>query len=258
MSKAKPKVKPVLTPNEERALQPVLLDVPAAQFVANLEAKGEYTGERLRVQRPEVYERVMLLLSQGHGSQYIQDITGVSKNTVKAVRRTEGDTIDLVRARIAERNFDFADLATEAATLVLSEIMESRARRGALSVKDVQALQVAAGIATQNGQLLTGKPTVNIGVEVFSQPSPDLEAQIEAHIAGLKSAGTHSEGEKMAQKEGALLGDGTGDGPDAMPGAGYGAEAEAEANGSAATGLRIVDVDAISAKDDKESPAATT
>jgi len=33
--------------------QPLLLDVPAAAFVATLEANGNYTAERLRVQRPD-------------------------------------------------------------------------------------------------------------------------------------------------------------------------------------------------------------
>lgn len=200
MGKRKAATKTLLTPDEERRLQPALLDVPAVDFVAKLEATGDYTGERLAVQRPEAYERVIMLLSQGHGSQYIQDQTGISKNTVKAVRKREGETIDLLKARIAERNFDLADLSFEAASLVLSEIMSSPARRSAMTVKDVQGLAITGGIAVQNGQLLTGKPTAHVGVELFSAPTPDFEAQIAAHIAGLKSAATHLVGEKTEQK----------------------------------------------------------
>ena len=178
------------------AAQLDLLNVPAAQFVAKLEAAGNYTGERLKAQKPEVYDRVLMLLSQGHGSQYIQDQTGVSKNTVKAVRKAEGETIDLVKTRLAEQSFDFAEQAHEAAATILTEIMSSQARRSVLTVKDVQALQTAASAAVTNGQLLTGKPTANVSVAVFSQPSEDLNAQITAHIAGLKSAATHSAAEK--------------------------------------------------------------
>lgn len=198
--------------------QPLLLNVPAADAVAKLEATGEYTGERLKAQRPEVYQTVLLLLGQGHGAQYIQDKTGVSKNTVKAVRRAEGETIDLVKNRIAERNFDLAELSFEAASLVMSEILASPARRSVLTVKDVQALAITGGIAVTNGQLLTGKPTANVSVEIFSTPSEDLNAQLAAHIAGLKDARTHLQPEKNAAKEGAAAAD-AGDLDPGRPGA---------------------------------------
>lgn len=185
--------------------QPLLLNVPAADVVTKLEAAGEYTGERLKTQRPEVYQQVLLLLGQGHGAQFIQDKTGVSKNTVKAVRRAEGQTIDLLKTRIAENNFEFAEQADEAASLILSEIMTSSARRSVLTVKDVQALKVAAGIAVTNGQLLTGKPTANVSVELFAAPTEDLNAQLAAHIASLKDAATHIAPEKNPAKGGADL-----------------------------------------------------
>jgi hypothetical protein len=196
-----------LTPDEERRLQPSLLDVPAVSFVANLEAKGEYTGDRLRAQRPEMYQRVVGLLAAGHGTQSIQDATGVSKNTVKAVRKAEGDTIDQLKARLAEGNFEFAAQADEAADIILSEIMSSKARRSALTVKDVQALKAAANLAVTNGQLLTGKPTSNVSVEVWGKPSEDLNRQLaELYVSQLQSA-THSSGEKPAARNGGALAD---------------------------------------------------
>lgn len=189
--------------------QPLLLDVPADLSV-KLEADGLHTAERLRSQRPDDYKLVVTLLGRGHGSQFIEDYfhkldKRMSKNTVKAVRRAEGETIDLLKARLAENNFEFAEQADEAASIILSEIMGSSARRSVLTVKDVQALKVASGIATQNGQLLTGKPTANVSVEVFSQPSADLNAQLAAHIASLKSAATHSLAEKNPAKDSADL-----------------------------------------------------
>lgn len=197
MSKPSPQsVRDVTLPQAQSQLD--LLAVPPADFVAKLEAKGDYTGERLKTQRPELYQRVIALLAQGHGSQYIQDQTGVSKNTVKAVRKNEGETIDIVKARLAENSFDLADQAQEASAIVINEIMSSQARRAVLTMKDAQALQAIASNAVTNGQLLTGKPTSNISVEVFAQPSEDLNAAIAAHIAGLKSAATHSAAEKNA------------------------------------------------------------
>jgi len=186
--------------------QPNLLDVPA-DFSPLLAAQGEYTADRLREQRPDDYQLVVTLLGRGHGPQFIEDYfhkleKRMSKNTVKAVRRAEGETIDRVKTRLAEHNFEFAEQADEAASIILGEIMNSSARRGVLTLRDVQSLKIAAGIAVQNGQLLTGKPTANVSVEVFSTPTEDLNAQIAAHIATLKSATTHSLVEKNRTKDG--------------------------------------------------------
>ena len=222
--------------------QPLLLDVPAAAFVATLEANGNYTAERLRVQRPDHYRLVIELLSRGHGAQFIEDYfhrleLKMSKNTVKAVRKSEGETIDLLKNKIAERNFEFAEQADEAADIILDEIMSSQARRSVLTVKDVQALKTAASSAITNGQLLTGKPTANVSVEVFSQPTEDLNAQIAAHIAGLKSAATHSAAEKNARPV-------------------------SESAGDLAAAPALIEIPAstspISRQDDKESPVPTT
>lgn len=222
----KPEAPAVSTPPEPTSLQPLLLDVPANDALTKLEATGDYTGERLKAQRPEVYQTVLMLLGQGHGAQFIQDKTGVSKNTVKAVRKAEGQTIDLLKQRIAENNFEFAEQADEAASLILSEIMTSRARRSVLTVKDVQALKVAAGIAVTNGQLLTGKPTANVSVDLFAAPSADLNAQLAAHIASLKDASTHLPPEKNAATNGAAL-----DSTAARPGAPLLIEIEADRDG---------------------------
>jgi hypothetical protein len=229
----------LLAPGDE--FQPELL--PGARlFVAKLESAGEYTGERLFQQRPAIYKQVVLMLSQGHGSQFIADTlrqTGVSlsKNTVKAVRKREGETIDLVRERLAEEQFEFAAQTDEAARIILTEIMSSAARRSVLTVRDVQSLKVASGIAITNGQLLTGKATVILGVDDFSKPTEDLNAQLAAHIAGLKDASTHLAGEKTAQKEG---------------GAG-----ETPTSPATADQVRIVDVPSVTAADG-QSPAQHT
>lgn len=186
------------------AVQPVLIDVPAAAFVATLDANGNYTAERLRSQRPDHYKLVIELLSRGHGAQFIEDYfhkleLRMSKNTVKAVRKAEGETIDLLKARIAERNFEFAEQADEAATIILDEIMSSQARRSVLTVKDVQALKAASAGAITSGQLLTGKPTANVNVSDFSTPSEDLNKQLaDLYVSQLKSAATHSGAEKNA------------------------------------------------------------
>jgi len=246
-------------PAPEQPMQPVLIDVPAVSFVATLEADGQYTAERLKAQRPDDYDIIVTLLGRGHGAQFIEDWfhkreKRMSKNTVKAVRRLEGETIDLLKNRLAERNFEFAEQADEAAALILSEIMSSAARRSVQTVKDVQALKVAAGIAVQNGQLLTGKPTANVTVEVFSTPSEDLNRQLaELYVNQLHSAAapTHSGAEKNGAINGAVL-----EIESAVAGPATDAALAATTAALAATSPDLASP--ISAQDDKQSLVPTT
>ena len=63
-----------------------------------------------------------------------------------------------------------ADDYRAAAILLLDEIMADPNRRKKLTVRDVQSLEVASGIAMQNGQLLAGLPTGRIEIENLRQP----------------------------------------------------------------------------------------
>lgn len=177
--------------------QPNLLDVPAV-FQARLEADGIHTAERLKAQRPDHYQIVIDLLSRGHGAQFIEDYfhgqgLKMSKNTVKGVRRAEGETIDLLKTRLADAAFDIADQAQEAVGIIIAETMSNKLRREKLTIKDAQALQFIASTATTNGQLLTGKPTANVNVEVWAKPPHNFNAEIaeafRTHLVAEKNAG---------------------------------------------------------------------
>jgi hypothetical protein len=200
---------------------------PGALFLESLEFKtGEYTAERFEKNRPEDFKLVMYLLAKGHGPQFIEDWfraehKKLSKNTVKAVRKKMGETIDLLRERLAGEAFQAADDYREAALLILREIMASPARRGELTVRDVQSLEVASGIATQNAQLLSGQPTARVAIQDLRPPGHDDYNRM---IAGLPAANvievsTHSVVEMPGQKAAPGAADGeTAAGPSAGPG----------------------------------------
>ena len=145
--------------------------------------KGEFTGERLFLQKPEVYRGIVALLAHGWGTQKIADTLEVSKNTVKAVRAREGTTLDAVKARISAEAFDLGADALEAAKIIVEEVMSNPIKRRALSLKDAKDLAVVGGVALQNGQLLSGAPTSR--VEVTELPTPEHDA-FNAYLAGLK------------------------------------------------------------------------
>src|SRR5574343_91107 len=163
--------------SEQGFLIPPPPERPPAVLLEQLEGTtGEYTAERFRSQKPEEYRRVIFFLSQVHGVQWIEDWfrnthrerahelgeqpkPTVRKNTVKAIRRAEGESIDLLKERLAKEAFSAADDYREAAGLILSEIMADKYRRAELTIGDVQRLEIASGIATQNAQLLSGQPT---------------------------------------------------------------------------------------------------
>lgn len=162
--------------------QPDLLPAPPANpetfFTQLEETTGDYTAERFRSRRPDDYKLVLALLAQGHGAQGIADTfraqgKKLSKNTVKAIRASAGETIDTLRSRLAAEAFLAADDYRAAAVTVLNEIMESKTRRAKLTIRDVQSLEVASGIAAQNGQLLTGLPTARVVLEDLRRPDHD-------------------------------------------------------------------------------------
>ena len=195
-------------------------------FLEHLEGTtGEYTAERFRSQKPEEYRRVIFFLSQGHGVQWVEDWfrnaertrahdageqpkATISKNTVKAIRRAEGESIDLLKERLAKEAFSAADDYREAAGLILAEIMADKYRRRELTIGDVQRLEIASGIATQNGQLLSGQPTARVELTELRPPEHEdfnraLAALPRAQV--IEVTPTHSAGETPGQKEAAPL-----------------------------------------------------
>lgn len=166
---------------------------------------GDYTAERLRTKRPEDYQLVVTMLARGFGSQKIEDTfhaagMKLSKNTVKAVRMVEGETIDLLRERLAKDCLESADIYLEAGRLIVEEIMSNKFRREKLTARDAQSLLVSAGIAVQNGQLLAGLPTSRVSIEEIRRPDHDDFSRMLAALPSANVPPTHSLGETGGEK----------------------------------------------------------
>ena len=190
----------------QHELLPAMPTNPESFFSKLEETTGDYTAERLRSKRPDDYKLVITMLANGWGSQKIQDEfhrldKKLSKHTVKAVRAIEGETIDRLRERLALEAFVAADDYRAAAILLLDEIMADPNRRKKLTVRDVQSLEVASGIAVQNGQLLAGLPTGRLEIEDLRKPDHDDFNRALAQLPSIDLSATHLVGEKSAQKE---------------------------------------------------------
>lgn len=192
---------------------PSLPGLAAPSFFAELEAKGEFTGERLFQQRPDTYKAVVVLLGQRLGVIRIGGLLGVSPNTVMAVRDREGATIDLVKEHMANIANQGATLASEAILIALNQ----RAKDAhLLGIKDLKELAVVYGILVQNGQLLAGQPTAR--VELSAAQKPSEHDDFNRYISGLPTVQTTGlTVETSGQKEAAPL---TPNGPNAIAGPG--------------------------------------
>lgn len=181
----------LLKPNAQAELLPV-----AAGFYEELEAKGEFTGERLHDRRPDTYKAIVVLLGQKMGVIQIGKMLQVSPNTVMAVRDRENPAIEAVKEHLARIAHAGANLASEGILLALNDILQ---RRSCLAVKDLKELAVVYGILVQNGQLLAGQPTARVEWQEVQKPEHD---DFNRYISGLPQAKVIDlEGEKSAAKE---------------------------------------------------------
>lgn len=171
-------------------------EMPAERFL-ELESKGDFTGERLFVQKPEVYQAIIALSAEGIGQIKIGTIMGVSPNTVRAVQRREGVSIDIVKKGLAELCHAGARLALEG----INEDLSDRLRRLAISTKDKA---IVAGVLVEKGQLLAGEATAR--VEVTELQKPDHDA-FNAYVSNLKSANAMSLGGGSLGEKGNEAGD---------------------------------------------------
>lgn len=166
--------------------QPSLPGVPAPDFFSTLEAKGEFTGERLFAQRPDVYKAIVLLRAQqpAVGVIRIAKLLSVSPNTVMAVDAREGVTIDKVKERLAEVAHSGALLASES---ILEALNEKAKGAHLLSVRDLKDIAVVYGILVQNGQLLAGQPTARLELGEAQKPQHE---DFNRYLAGLPTVQT--------------------------------------------------------------------
>lgn len=127
------------------ALLPSSAEMPAEVFSV-LESKGVYTGHRLRMQRPEVYDQCLALLREGVQLSVIRESLKLDPRTVEAVALAHSIPLQTSKRRMAERY----RLASEHLVDVALDSNDPKEAKDAM---------VAAGIATDKWQLLAGEPT---------------------------------------------------------------------------------------------------
>ena len=95
--------------------KPSQLDLPgiSQEYFAAAEHRGEFTGDRLFDQKPEVYQAVVYCLAEGFGVIRIGKLLKVSPNTVMAVRDREGEAVDIEKERLSKLYRKGARLAGE-------------------------------------------------------------------------------------------------------------------------------------------------
>lgn len=165
-----------------------LLDVPEEQR-ERLEAKGEFTGERLHAQDPDRYRAIVGALAEGIGLRAIARAYKVSPNTVRAIRVREAGPIDTDKKEISHRLRQFARMASDRLVEEIDDI-------------PIDKLPLATAIVVDKMQLLDGEATTISGTagpafdpERFNQmvqaigrevpPETGLRAEEKLQYAGL-------------------------------------------------------------------------
>jgi hypothetical protein len=134
---------------EQVAAAPPLFSAEVLDALASAEARGEFTGERLFSQRPDIYRAVVELLGQGVGVRQISRTLRVSHNTIAAVRHREGQTVDTLKEQTIATLARFVGAASER---LLEEVQTIK----------LESLPVALGIAAEKLLLLSGQATQRI------------------------------------------------------------------------------------------------
>jgi hypothetical protein len=127
------------------------MDLPAAalESLEVVEARGEFTGERLATQDPDRYRACVELLGRLAPVSMIAKVLKVSPNTVRGVRSREGESIDDIKKRTVSHLTRFVGIAAERFAEEADYI-------------DIDKLAVPMGIATEKLLLLTGQATSRV------------------------------------------------------------------------------------------------
>ena len=210
---------------EQVAAAPPLFSEDVLEALTSAEARGEYTGERLFTQRPDIYRATVELLGQGVGVRQIARTLRVSHNTIAAVRRREGDTVDTLKEATVQALARFVGAASER---LLEEVHNIK----------LEALPVALGIATEKFLLLTGQATQRVAhVDEAPQVPAFEEWLLERRADAIEIPA------EVSPKEGAAMGYLGGERAQrAMPAQGVaGADRGADRGADAGTGSQATD-----------------
>lgn len=210
--------------------------VSGARFL-ELEAKGEFTGERFFKQRPEEYRMCVALLASGWGVIRVGRFLHCSPNTVMAVRDREGLRIGQEKEELSKVFLEGGSLAADGIRELLAEFLSNPLKRATVKPKDLRDLAVIAGIMVQNGQLLAGEVTERRDVREVQVPAhEDFNRYIERLPSAGSGAGTSLAGGNVGAKEAAGV---PGEGSDGVVGAGSAAGTDLLSEGETPTTKEI-------------------
>lgn len=140
------------------------LSLPA-EYLAEREKHGEFTGERLKKRKPELYQACVSLLGSGAALLQIAKLLKISVNTVSAVKQREQISIEMEKRLWADKFRTVAGLSAERAMELLAD--DDRAKDIPLN-----QLAIATGIFTEKAELLSGGATSRVD---WVQPSPSAD-----------------------------------------------------------------------------------
>lgn len=153
---------------------------PALSFFSELEVaektlaeSGEFTGERLFRDRPEVYQEIIRLYAEKQGIRMIARLCRVSVNTVYAVLEREPAAVETAKKRIINNLRKAAEIGSERLPEVMQELSADK-------------LAVPLAITLDKLQLLTGEATARVEkveirpdqVRTFLEQLPVIEAEL--------------------------------------------------------------------------------
>jgi hypothetical protein len=165
------------------------------------EERGRYTGERLRVRRPEAFQAVLELLACNVGMLKIGRILGVHHLTVAAVRNSEAERIGEIQDAIDIAN---KRLVVDLGTAIAFQVERLLEYPGLVPMTHVSKL-ITDLIGSR--QLLAGLPTARVesyqAVDVHA-PWDDLVADFvsEKELAGARALAPGSVREIQAEPPG--------------------------------------------------------
>ena len=164
----------------------------------------EFTGERFFLERPADYQRIAALIAEGATISAVARQLDCCRNLIAAVVRREhaSKTVEQLQAQTARRYRFIAELAQDRAVSELTE-------HDGCDTRAVKDLVAAAAVATDKGELLSGKPTARIAGSTELPSVQDAAAMLDLLRIGYE-AGKES-GQKKTGAAGGSPGEFEGD-----------------------------------------------
>ena len=167
-----------------------LVEDLSAENIGQPYQTGISTGERLKAQRPDIFNACVSLLKLGAGVREIKRITGLHHRTIEAVKLDQGSSIDTARKELGARALMVAGLGLERLEEVISDG----------SIKPGE-LAMTVGILIDKGQILTGGVTARVESVQKHAVAEGLDALIDALPMATATeivSGTGLKGENVA------------------------------------------------------------